>query len=138
MSSFVARGAVHRSRVERVLIVLEVLLAVGAFAGAAGVIVGWSGFDELRAGLPFGGSTLIAGVSLAIINGVFPATVAYGAWRKHRWARPFHLLVGVALTAWIVVQVAILGPPFHPLQGIYLVYGLVVAWLGEVRLREPD
>jgi hypothetical protein len=126
----------QRSRVERVLIVMEVLLAVGAFAGAAGFLLAWSAFDELTGSLPFGGSLVVAGLALGLVNGVLPSAVAYGAWRHQRWARPAHVLVGIVLVVWIVVQVMILGPPLHALQLVYLLYGIALAWLGEQRLRE--
>lgn len=139
MTAFTAQGPVaRRSGVERALIVLEVLLAIGAFGGAIGFLVGWSGFDAFADQLPFGGSLVVAGIALGLVNGVLPTLVVLGTLRRRRWARPGHVLVGVVLVVWIVVQVAVLGPPIHALQAIYLVYGVVIAWLGELRLREED
>lgn len=135
MTTSTAAQQVRRSGTERALILLEILLAVGAFGGAAGFLAGWSAFDELADQLPFGGSMLVAGVALGVVNGLLPAAVVYGALRRRRWARPGHVVVGVVLVTWIVVQVVVLGPPVHPIQVTYLAYGVVVAWLGEQHLR---
>jgi len=56
--------------------------------------------------------------------------------QRRCWAEDGHLLVGVALTAWIVVQIAILGWPPAALQLLYLAYGLVVTGLA-IHLRRP-
>lgn len=40
-----------------------------------------------------------------------------------------HLVVGGALMTWIVVQVAILGPPVHWLQILYAIWGAAILLL---------
>lgn len=132
------QGPFARSGAERALLVLETLLAIAAFGGAAGFLLAWPGFTDLAASLPFDGSLVVAGVALALVVGVLPTLVVIGTLRRRRWARPGHVVVGVALILWVVVQVVVLGPPISPLQVVYLVYGIAIAWLGEQRLREAD
>lgn len=125
---------VSRSSVERALLALEILLALGAYGGAFGLIV--QGFDLGEAGerLPFG-SYVFAGVALGLINGVLPTVVVVAALSGRAWAALGHIVVGLALTAWIVVQVAILGPPVHWLQILYFFWGLAITGLAIVHLR---
>jgi hypothetical protein len=108
-----------RSATERTLLWLEMLLAIG---GAAGFVFGGVDLGDATADLPFG-STLFAGLALAAIDGVLPSVVVAGALQRRPWAIGGHLAVGVALVAWIVVQVAVLGPPLHWLQVLYAVSG---------------
>lgn len=115
---------------------LEALLAIGAYAGAIGLISGGLGLGQAAASLPFG-SLAFAGICLAIVNGALPTIVLIGALRRHRWARPGHLVVGLALVAWIVTQVAVLGPPLHPLQAIYFAWGWIIAALAA-KLLTPQ
>jgi hypothetical protein len=123
-----------RSGVERTLLWLEVLLAIGAFGGAAAFLL--MGEEFLGAGtadLPFA-SPVLAGLALACVNGVLPTVVVIGTLQRRPWARLGHLVVGLALVGWVVVQVAFLGWPPHWLQLTYLAYGVVITALA-VRLR---
>jgi len=124
-----------RRGVERAILWLEGLLAVGAYVGAIGFLTGGLDIGSAAERLPFG-SLAFAGVMLGLINGVLPTVVLIGALRGRPWAQDGHLVVGVALVAWIIVQIAILGPPLHPLQGIYLAWGWILVALA-VRLRLP-
>lgn len=127
-----------RPRVERALLWLEGLLALGAFGGAAGLITGGVDLGTATADLPFG-SPVFGGWALAVVNGVLPTVVLIAAVRGHRWASGGHLLVGAALVGWISVQVAFLGWPPHWLQILYFVYGwtIVVLAVSLRRSREP-
>ena len=107
---------------------LEGLLAVGAFAGAIGFITGGLDIGEAATSLPFGSLTL-AGIALGLVNGVLPTIVLIGALRRRPWAAAGHLIVGLALVAWIIAQVIILGPPVHVLQAIYFAWGWIIAAL---------
>lgn len=124
-----------RSTAERALIVLEILLAVGAYFGAFGLVVEGVDMGEATARLPFG-SMVFAGVALGLINGVLPTVVVVGALRNRPWATLGHLVVGVVLMGWIVVQVAILGPPVHWLQILYFIWGAVLLALALHHRRE--
>jgi hypothetical protein len=126
------------SRIERALIALEILLAVGAYGGGWGLIRShWHPEAFLSAaelaGTPFS-SWLIPGVLLVLCNGVLPTVVAVGAMTGKPWARWGHPLVGLVLTTWVVVQVAMIGYG-HSLQAIYLAWGVVMLVLGLVALR---
>jgi len=114
------------------LIVLEVLLAIGAFGGAMALVSGAIDLGESTSDLPLA-SPVLAGLALGMINGVLPAAVAFGAWRRAAWSELGHVAVGVALIAWILVQVAFIGFG-SALQATYLLYGVVVLVLGATRL----
>jgi hypothetical protein len=121
-------------RVERMLLWLEVLLAIGACAGAIGLITGGMDLGEATADLPFG-STTFAGVALLLVNGVLPTVVVVGALRHRRWAETGHLVVGAALIGWIVVQVGLLGWPPHWLQVLYFLWGWAIVGLAVLHRR---
>lgn len=121
-----ARSA--RPATERVLLWLEVLLAVGAYGGAIGLITEGLDLGEAAARLPFG-SMVLGGWALLVVNGVLPTLVVVAALRRHPLAGLGHLVVGIALVGWIVVQVAILGWPPHWLQVLYLLWGGVIVVL---------
>jgi hypothetical protein len=118
-----------RPGVVSALLSLETLLAIGAFGGAAGfLLVGADFLGEGTADLPFA-SPVLAGLALGLVDGVLPATVVVGTLRQRPWAVRGHLVVGLALVGWVVVQVAFLGWPPHWLQLAYVVYGLVIVGL---------
>ncbi len=136
MTSAVARPR-QRPVSERALLWLEALLALGAYGGAAGLILGGVDLGDATADLPFG-STVFAGVALGVVNGLLPTVVLLGALRHAAWARAGHWLVGAALTAWIVVQVSVLGWPPHWLQVLYFAYGLMILALAHRLTRAGD
>ncbi len=126
------------SRLERALIALEVLLAIGAYGGGWKLIAShWNPDDFLPvselAGTPFS-TWLIPGVLLVLLNGVLPTVVAVGAMHETPWARWGHPLVGLVLTTWIVVQIAMIGHS-HVLQTIFLAWGVVTLVMGLMALR---
>lgn len=123
-----------RPRAEVVLLWLQALLAVGAYAGAIGFITGGIDIGDAAADLPFG-SLVFAGIALGLVNGVLPTIVLIGGLRRHRWARVGHLVVGLVLVGWIVTQVIVLGPPIHVLQAAYFAWGWLMAALA-VRLLQ--
>ena len=125
-----------RRGTERVLLWLEALLALGAFGGAVGLVTGAADLGPATADLPFG-STILAGVALAVVNGVLPTVVLVGALQRRRWAQQGHLLVGFALVAWVIVQIGFLGWPPHWLQVLYFVYGWGIVALA-VRLTRDS
>lgn len=131
-----APGTRRRSGPERVLLWLEALLAVGAFGGGIALAAGAIDLGEATTRLPFG-SLVFAGIALGLVNGVLPTVVVIGALRRRRWALAGHFTVGLALVAWIVVQVSVLGPPLHPLQAIYFAWGWAILALAAWLLRHP-
>ena len=121
---------------ERVLLGLEALLALAAYAGAIALLSGAMDFAEATDRLPFA-STTLAGIALAIVNGVLPTAVLIGALRRAAWAGLGHRLVGAALMLWVVVQIAFLGWPPNTLQIIYFGYGVAILLLARRADRRP-
>lgn len=118
-----------RTPVRTSLLWLEAFLAVGAYAGATGLMLaGPEMIGDAVADLPFA-APVFAGIALAIVNGLLPTIVLIAEVRRAPWAAAGHLLVGVSLVAWIVVQVAFLGWPPHWLQITYFGYGWVIVGL---------
>jgi hypothetical protein len=115
------------------LIGLEVLLALGAFGGAYGLISGTMALEGSSSDLP-SNSPVFGGVALAVVNGVLPAVVAYGAARRARWAETGHLVVGVVLMGWILVQIGFIGVVSW-LQPALFAWGAVILALGQLRRR---
>lgn len=124
-----------RPRAEVVILWLEGLLALGAYGGAIGFIVGAVDLGAATSRLPFASITF-AGISLAVVNGLLPTIVLVGALRRRRWARVGHLVVGLALVAWIVIQVVILGPPIVLIQAVYFAWGWAIAALAARLLQQ--
>lgn len=118
---------------QRALVALELLLAVGAFGGAIGLVTGTLDLHEAADDLPLA-SPVLGGIALALCNGVLPLVVAGGTLRRAPWASWGHLAVGGALIGWIVVQVAFIGFG-SALQAAYLAYGVLVLVLGAVDRR---
>ena len=121
------------SSLVRVLVVLEVVLALGALAGGVALVADPSGGYlqmplDVLAGTPFR-SFLVPGLVLLLANGVLPLVVAAGALARRPWAVLGHVAAGVVLVGWILGQVALLGFVTW-LQPAYLVYGLVLLGLG--------
>lgn len=116
---------------EWALVTLEALLGVGAIAGAVGMFLDpagtTSGLDVALADLPFP-SLVLPGVALLLVNGALPGVVAVGAVRRASWAPWGHLLVGVALLGWLLVQFWFIGGG-HWLQALYVVWGLAITAL---------
>ena len=126
----------HAGRATTV-IVLEVLLAAGAWVGG-GLLFFWpdgsalglpgsllthSGFDTFRA----------PGLLLVLVNGVVPLVSAWATFRKRTWAAASVVLSGVLLMGWIVVQVALLRSFSVPLHGAYLLLGVALTALGVMQ-----
>jgi hypothetical protein len=126
-----------RTPFRRSLLGLEAFLAVGAYAGAAAlVLAGPDMIGDAVEDLPFA-SPVFGGIALAVVNGLLPTVVLLGELRRAPWAATGHLLVGAALVSWIVVQVAFLGWPPHWLQIAYFAYGWVIVGLAVLARRVP-
>lgn len=110
-----APNSSHESRPLSVWILLGLLgvLGVTALAGGAqfvlvpsGAVVGLS-TSELS-GSPFA-DYFVPGVILCTVLGALPIAVVYGLYRGHRLAWLGALLVGVALSVWVVVEGSVIG-----------------------------
>ncbi len=123
----------------KVVIGLEILLAVGALAGGATLF--WlpdgSGFGMPLSMLEHTGfkSFRMPGLLLFVVNGVFPLVSALAILRRYSWAASSAIAVGVLLVGWITVQVTLLRYFYVPLHGFYLLLGMMIATLGLVLYR---
>lgn len=120
----------------RWLVGLEVALAVAGFGGAIGLLTGAIPLTGALEDVPFG-SAVLAGLSLAIVNGVLPTIAATAEWRRLSWAELAHLTVGAALMGWIVVQVAIIGLTAW-LQPFMFAWGAAILVLALVHRRRSS
>jgi hypothetical protein len=101
-------AAPRRRAVRYWLVGLEAALAVAAFGGAIGLLTGAIPMTGDLQDVPYA-SSVLAGVTLALLNGVLPTVAAVAELRRNAWATFAHVVVGVTLIGWIVVQVAIIG-----------------------------
>jgi len=128
------------SAVGKVIVALEVLLAVGALAGGAMLFFSP---DGSAFGMPLsllehsGFATFrIPGLILFVVNGLLPLVSAFATLRRLPWAAHSVVAVGVLLVGWITVQVVLLQSFYAPLHGAYLLLGLLLAVLGLVLYRD--
>ncbi len=125
-----------------VLLGVEAFVAVGALYGGLSFLLAPTGrpmgmpLPGEMPGLPFS-SWLVPGLLLLVANGLLPILVIAGSFLHRPWARRGHLVVGMVLTAWIAVQVWMLGW-ISPLQPLMLGLGVVIFAFGsllQARLR---
>jgi hypothetical protein len=131
----VAGPVADRGRFGRTLGALEAVLSVAAAGGAVYLAV--SPHDAMPADLlartPFP-SWLVPGILLGLCVAVPAGAVAYGVFARRPYAHAGHVLVGLALTGWIVVQVAVIGF-VASLQPVMFTWGLVILLLGAANYR---
>jgi hypothetical protein len=75
------------------------------------------------------------GVLLVLIVAMPAALVAIGAWRGDAFAHVGHPIVGVALIAWVIIQIAVIGP-ISLLQPAMAGWGGVILSLGLINFRQ--
>jgi hypothetical protein len=134
------------------LIVLQILLALGALFGGGAFLLAPDGhlIQMPRSHLensPFS-DFLIPGLLLFTFVGIYPLAVAYGLWRQPSWRwlnalNPFKqthwswiasLAAGAIVIIWITVQIQWI--PFGFVHILYLSWGFVlmlITWLPNVR-----
>lgn len=125
-----------RGRFARTLITLEALLSVSAFGGAAYFFARPHDAmpSDILARTPFG-TWIWPGVLLALTVGVPSGITALGTLLRKVWAHIGHPLTGLALMAWIIAQVVIVGF-IAGLQPLMFAWGLAIAALGVVNYRD--
>ena len=110
------------------LAVYAVLIAVGAYVGALGLVSGFLRLPpDLEERLPLA-SPVLGGIALTVIVAVPATVVAVLAWLAHRGADLAAVIEGLLLIGWIVVELAFIRELsyFHV---IYVVVGLgLIAW----------
>ena len=127
----------RRGGKERALMVMEVVLAVGAYGGGLMMMLvqpddylppEWLGRTPFR-------SWVLPGVALTLLVGVLPTLALAGAIRRSGWAGLGHVTVGAVLVGWIAIQVAWVGLVAPSLQLSYLTFGLVLVGVAFLDLR---
>ncbi|HVV29847.1 MAG TPA: hypothetical protein VHC41_03110 [Mycobacteriales bacterium] len=105
------------------------LVAVLAFAGGAGLITGVPGLGpEVTARLPFG-STLFAGLALAMVVGVPMTVVAYLGARGAARTSVAAGIAGSMLIGWIAVEIGFVRT-YSWLQPLFAFAGVLIAHAG--------
>jgi drug/metabolite transporter (DMT)-like permease len=94
--------------VERALLGLEVfLLLVSALGGGMNYVLnpqqGNEGVPQVLRGTPFD-SFLLPGIALLVCNAAPPLVAVVGTLQRRPWAAGAHVLVGLILMSWIIVQ----------------------------------
>ncbi len=119
----------------------QVFVAIGAIpagilflADTSGALMGNS--VEMLAKSPFR-SFLIPGLFLVIVHGLFNVIGAVLSFRKHRYAAPLGLVLGLILMLWIIIQVWIITLSSF-LQPLMFVVGLAEAILGLLVIRKKS
>ena len=115
------------------LIILLVFLGLGGFIGGIPMQMDPSGESmglppELLEGLPLN-DFILPGLFLIVVMGIIPIIIAFGVWRRTRWAWGATLAMGGVLVVWIVFQILLWGFP-DPIQIFYLMLGLVILAMG--------
>jgi hypothetical protein len=128
------------------LILLQILLALGALAGGAALMAGPDGSIlgmplTMLEHSPFS-NYLIPGAILFTVLGIYPLVVAYCLWRRPTWRWPdalnpakdrhwawtASLSVGIILVIWITVQVLLIRSITF-LHVLYFIWGWVLILL---------
>ena len=123
-----------RSTTDGAIAVIAALNALTALVGAAGLALGFLDLGEVvTSRLPWG-STVLAGLALALLVAAPNALLVVLAARRDRSTGLVAVVVGSLLVLWILIELAFIRELsyFHPL---YLVVGLALVWLGLRSIR---
>jgi len=114
---------------------------ISGVAGGLGLALDPSGASigiplEWLEGSPFT-DYLIPGLVLLSILGIGPLVVAGGLWGRRAWSWGASILIGLALFAWLGVEIAIIGyqsdPPLQLVYGVVAVLIILAAATASVR-----
>lgn len=105
------------------------VVAVSAWVGALGLVIGAVDFGEtVNARLPFH-SAVFAGITLAVLIAVPMSVVTYLAAHRDTRTSPAAVVAGALLIGWIAVEVGVIRV-FTALQPIGVLAGLVILLAG--------
>jgi hypothetical protein len=118
----------------KVLVGLQLFLAVGALGGGAALffspdgsalrlplsLLERAGFEDFR----------VPGLILFVVNGLLPLVSALGLLRRRPWGPASAMVVGLVLVGWIAAQVVLIRSFSAPLHGGYLLLGVAIGRLG--------
>ncbi|WP_020422891.1 hypothetical protein [Amycolatopsis sp. ATCC 39116] len=108
---------------------LTTLIAVSAWVGAVGLVIGSVDLGgTVTARLPFD-STVFAGITLGVLIAVPMTVVTWLAARRDPRTSPAAVVAGAVLIGWIAVEVGIVRT-FNVLQPVAVLAGLVVLVAG--------
>lgn len=127
------------TRIDHVLLALEVLIVASALAGGIPAIIDPSGglhglAVDLLEGSPFTDFRL-PGIALVMLLGFLPFVAIYGTLRRRPWVRAAHLEIAIVLIAWTLIQVWLVGW-FTWVQPAFLALGVTIIVL-NARNRPP-
>jgi hypothetical protein len=122
------------TKTAKVLVGLELFLAVGALGGGGALLLSP---DGSALGLPLSllehagfENFRIPGVILLVVNGLLPLVSAFGLLRRRPWGPASAMAVGLVLVGWIAAQVVLIRSFSPALHGGYLLLGVAIARLG--------
>jgi hypothetical protein len=114
------------------LLFLEGLLAVCAALGGTLLLLEPSGSylglsPRLLDGLPFH-TFVIPGIAMIVGNALIPMVMIAAALRRLSWADTGHVLVGMLVTSWLLLQIVFVGTE-HVIQPMFLALGIAISAL---------
>ena len=117
---------------------IQVFIAIGAIPAGVLYLMDTSGArmgvsSELLKNSPLD-SFLLPGLFLLLVNGLITAAASVLSFIKHKYAGMAGLMLGLILTAWIIVQVAWIGLTSF-MQPMFFVIGVIEALLGILIMR---
>lgn len=113
------------------------IVAILAFAGAAGLGAGTLGLGpEITARFPFG-SGVFAGVALALIVGVPMAVTSWWTARPDPRASVAAVVSGILLLGWVVVEMGVIQT-YSWLQPVLALAGVAIAYAGLRDVRSTE
>lgn len=122
---------------------LEAVTALGAAAGVQGFLSGAFDplVDQLHGAWPLVDGRVLPAVALGALVGLPQAAALVLGVRRHRWAPGLGVAVGAALTAWVTLQLPLIGWT-SPVQWAFVAVGVAevaaaAVWWRRVRPR-PD
>ncbi len=118
---------------------LQAFTAIGAIPAGYGMLMDTTGEGlgmsaDILSGSPLD-SFLLPGLFLLLVNGFANIAGAVLSFTKNRYAGHSGLILGIALTLWIIIQVWWISLS-SILQPLYLIIGLVNTWLGWKLIRK--
>jgi len=121
-----------RNLLRIVLINVTAFLAFSAFAGGVGLLIGWNtpSVDELRGSI-FNDFTVPA-ISLFILVGGSALLASIWLIRRHQFAVAASALAGLAIMAFLFVQVLVIGSPPGVAQALQILYFSVGALISLI------
>jgi hypothetical protein len=136
MSTDAGRGRPPRAA-RTTALVLEGVTAVGAVAGVQAFLAGTFDplVDQVNAAWPLVQGRVLPAAALGVVVAVPQATALVLGLRRHRWAAEAGLVVGVALAAWVMLQLPLIGWT-SSVQWAFVTVGLLEVVAATLWLRQ--